>query len=217
MQGCLLCGGYNHWGLENWPVACEGRGKDTATGVLMSETYQRLMAAPGGGDGFDRHLFACIIAKGLSEAPRPLAQAVGLDAVELERLRRTYFPESRWLLELSGGDSGEDALEEPDLRCLLCDNATRPGDPVAHWLAAMVARRSLRPGHLWQDMGLTGRADLSGLLNRHFQPLALRNVRDMKWKKFFYRTLCEDEGILVCKSPVCDTCSDLNLCFGPEE
>ncbi len=198
-------------------MACLARDKDTVTGALMSETYQRLMAMPGGGDGFDRHVFACVLARGLAEAPRPLAHAVGLDAVELERLRRVFFPEARWLIKVSGGDSGEDALEEPDLRCLLRDNATRPGDPVAQWLAAMVARRSLRPGHLWQDMGLSSRTDLSGLLNRHFQPLARRNDRDMKWKKFFYRTLCEDEGVLVCKSPVCDTCSDLDQCFGPEE
>ncbi|MGE5477322.1 MAG: nitrogen fixation protein NifQ [Bacteroidales bacterium] len=183
----------------------------------MSDIYQRLMATAAAEDGFDRHVFACILAKGMGEAPRPLAEAVGLPPGELARLQRRYFPAAGWLADGSAGDLGEDALEEPDLRRLLADNATRPGDEAAVWLAAMVARRSLRPEHLWQDLGLSARSDLNGLLHRHFAPLAARNTRDMKWKKFFYRQMCEDEGVSICKSPVCDTCSDYPLCYGPEE
>lgn len=182
----------------------------------MSETYQRLMAA-GEGDAFDRHVFACILAKGAGEASRPLTQEVGLDGAALGRLLSRFFAAAGWLGAKACGGAGDDALEEGDLRRLLADNATRPNDPAALWLAAMVARRSLEPNHLWQDLGLSGRGDLSRLLHRHFQPLAARNVRDMKWKKFFYRQMCEDEGVLICKSPVCDTCSDFAGCFGPEE
>lgn len=183
----------------------------------MSDIYQRLMATGEQEDGFDRHVFACIIAKGAAETPRPLAEAVGLATEQLRRLQRRYFPGADWLCDGWGDGAGEDALEEPDLRRLLTDNATRPGDEAAGWLAAMVARRSLRPNHLWQDLGLTSRGDLSGLLRRHFGPLAALNVRDMKWKKFFYRQMCEDEGVRICKSPVCDTCSDFTMCYGPEE
>lgn len=183
----------------------------------MSETYHRLMAAAGGGDGFDRHVFACILAKGVAEAPRPLTEAVGLAAADLRRLLADLFPAASALAEGAAGDAGPDAPEEPDLRRLLADNATRPDDPLAGWLAAMVARRSLRPGHLWQDLGLASRADLSGLLHRHFAPLAARNTRAMKWKKFFYRQMCEQEGVNICKSPVCEECCDFPRCFGPEE
>ena len=181
--------------------------------------YDRLMACAGGGDPFDRHVFACILAKGASEAPRSLAQAVGLARPELEQLLASCFPGADWLLPPADGDAGRgaDALEEPDLRALLVSNATRPGAETARWLAAMVARRSLKPDHLWQDLGLSSRLDLSGLLHRHFAPLASRNVRDMKWKKFFYRALCEQEGMTICKSPVCDTCTDFPVCFGPED
>ena len=187
----------------------------------MSEIYQRLMAGGGGADGFDRHVFACILAKGMAEAPRPLTEAVGLAAPDLRRVCEVFFPAALWLVCDSGDDgaeagAGADAVEEADLRRLLADNATRPGDPVALWLAAMVARRSLCSDHLWQDLGLASRSDLSGLLHRHFLPLAARNVRDMKWKKFFYRTMCEDEGIRVCKAPVCDACCDFAQCYGPE-
>jgi nitrogen fixation protein NifQ len=39
----------------------------------------------------------------------------------------------------------------------------------------------------------------------------------MKWKKFFYRQLCERAGVPICKSPHCAECCDRALCFGPEE
>lgn len=39
----------------------------------------------------------------------------------------------------------------------------------------------------------------------------------MKWKTFFYRQMCEDEGVFICVSPVCGTCSDFHICYGPEE
>lgn len=179
--------------------------------------YQRLMAA-GDGDAFDRHVFACILVRGAAEAPTPLTEAIGLDRAEVHRLLDRHFPAASWLAkELpAGATTGEDAIEEPDLRRLLCDNATHPGCDEAGWLAAMVARRSLKPNHLWQDLGLATRADLSGLLNRHFAPLAAKNLRDMKWKKFFYRQMCEAEGMSICKSPVCDICPDFTLCYGPE-
>ncbi|MFO1157199.1 MAG: nitrogen fixation protein NifQ [Rhodospirillales bacterium] len=50
-------------------------------------------------------------------------------------------------------------------------------------------------------MGLLSRSDVSRLLHRPFEPLAQRNNRDMKWKKFFYRELCLRDNILICKAP----------------
>jgi nitrogen fixation protein NifQ len=71
--------------------------------------------------------------------------------------------------------------------------------------------------HLWQDMGLPARAVLNALLAEHFTPLYLKNVGDMKWKKFFYRQLCERAQVPICRSPSCSTCVDFTYCFGPEE
>ncbi|MGZ9034608.1 MAG: nitrogen fixation protein NifQ, partial [Rhodospirillales bacterium] len=107
------------------------------------------------------------------------------------------------------------ALEEPDLRALLLEHRSR-GAVEEAWLAAIVARRSLGANHLWQDLGLFSRDDLSRLLMRHFRPLAVRNSSDMKWKKFFYRALCERDGVVVCKAPNCAICDDVSLCFGGE-
>ncbi|MCX7161517.1 MAG: nitrogen fixation protein NifQ [Rhodocyclales bacterium] len=43
-----------------------------------------------------------------------------------------------------------------------------------------------------------------------------KNSGDMKWKKFFYRQLCEAAGVLICKSPSCANCCDYSHCFGAE-
>ncbi len=55
------------------------------------------------------------------------------------------------------------------------------------------------------------------MLKRHFAPLAERNTRGMRWKRFFYRMLCEDEGFVMCTTPVCTDCSDFDNCFGVED
>ena len=67
-----------------------------------------------------------------------------------------------------------------------------------------------------QDLGLADRTELNTLFQRHFPELVRLNRSNMKWKKFFYRQLCEREGIPVCKAPNCAVCADTALCFGPE-
>jgi nitrogen fixation protein NifQ len=190
------------------------------TAVLDSpiSLYASLVDSPGPGDPFDRHVFACILAAAAGEPERSLSEACGLSSAELNDLFDAYFPLAHNLLSalLPDGETGVDQWEEPDLRRLLVDNGTA-GGREERWLAAMVARRSLLPNHLWEDLGLLSRRDLSGFLHRHFAPLAARNVRDMKWKKFFYKQLCEETGLSLCKSPVCDDCADFAVCFGPED
>lgn len=106
--------------------------------------------------------------------------------------------------------------EFDDLVELLLRNRTVEDEPSA-WLAHAVATASMADNHLWQDMGLPGRTVLSQLLHQYFAPLASRNVNDMKWKKFFYRQLCEQAGLKLCRSPSCGVCHDYVKCFGPEE
>ena len=84
------------------------------------------------------------------------------------------------------------------------------------WLAHAIASASLGENHLWQDLGLPSRAVLSSLMQTHFPSLAAKNVGDMKWKKFFYRQLCQRAGVPICKSPHCADCCDYRICFGPE-
>ena len=84
-------------------------------------------------------------------------------------------------------------------------------------LAAMIARRCKCPHHLWQDLGLRDRGELSRLMKRHFARLAEKNQHDMKWKKFLYRMVCGSEGFTLCTSPVCSECDDFVNCFGAED
>lgn len=83
-------------------------------------------------------------------------------------------------------------------------------------LADILAAACLGGDHLWRDLGLVTRRDLSDLMYINFQSLALANTKDMKWKKFFYKALCDQEGGYVCRSPSCESCSSYDDCFGDE-
>ncbi|MGF1640072.1 MAG: nitrogen fixation protein NifQ [Rhodospirillales bacterium] len=179
----------------------------------MTSLHARLMEC-GRGDPFDRHVFACAIVAGWAET---LTRGLGLAPTAVSDLVDRYFPgaERHLPVDVWGDGAGEDQLEEPDLRRLLLDHRSS-GAREEEWLAAIVARRSLGPNHLWQDLGLFGRDELNRLMDRHFRRLKRLNSGDMKWKKFFYRQLCERDGVAVCRAPTCDACVDIGLCFGPE-
>jgi nitrogen fixation protein NifQ len=81
-------------------------------------------------------------------------------------------------------------------------------------LAAIVAAACMAGDHLWQDLGLWSRRQLSDLMGRSFPSLAAKNVKDMKWKKFLYKQLCAAEGIYLCRAPSCEVCVDYAACFG---
>ena len=164
-------------------------------------------------------MFACVLCVAALDHPAvPLTEGLGLAPATLRALIETYFPSVRPLAEAlaAKASAGADAIEEPDLRQLLLDHRSR-GVIEEEWLAAIVSRRSLGADHLWQDLGLFHRRELSALLNRHFHALAVQNVNDMKWKKFFYRQLCERDGIVICKAPNCAVCTDYSVCFDSEE
>lgn len=188
--------------------------------MLAGELYRLLMAGADGDGDFVRHVLACPLALAHGERGRGLDAALGLSANDVTALLLTFFPHAAAFigdrLTCNGQGDAPASLEEPDLRQMLLDGRGTSG-PEGVWLAHIVARRSLEANHLWQDLGLRGRSDLSRLMRDFFPALALANNRDMKWKKFFYRTLCQNEGVLICKSPVCDSCDDFAKCFGAED
>ncbi|WPP47591.1 nitrogen fixation protein NifQ [Pseudomonas sp. AN-1] len=96
---------------------------------------------------------------------------------------------------------------------LLAGRAGRAGEAV---VAAVVAAACLGGDHLWRDLGLASRDELRALLEYNFPRLAARNVQNMRWKKFFYRQLCEQDGAYVCRSPSCQACPTYHDCFGEE-
>lgn len=96
---------------------------------------------------------------------------------------------------------------------LLAGRAGRGGEAT---MAAIVAAACLGGDHLWRDLGLASREQLRTLLEYNFPRLAARNVNNMRWKKFFYRQLCEQDGAYLCRSPSCQACPTYHDCFGEE-
>lgn len=103
-----------------------------------------------------------------------------------------------------------------DLRELLVKNRSHKA-ATEMWMAEIVAAACLGGDHLWRDLGLPNRQALSVLLDNNFHPLAKDNTKDMKWKKFFYKKLCEQDGGYVCRAPSCEQCKAYDDCFGLED
>ncbi len=169
-------------------------------------------------DAFDAHVAASILAISSAElGPQGLPEtaAAGLSAAQFGALIAEFFPKAAaWrLFALS-----ETVARAEDEACLLdlLERCTTAREPFQALLAAMIARRAQWPNHLWQDLGLNNRAELSRLMTRHFKPLAARNTGDMKWKKFFYRLICADAAYTLCTAPSCAECDDFSSCFGEE-
>jgi len=143
---------------------------------------------------------------------------LGLSAGEYARLKRHHFPGVRLPSGVRSGLKRPSArsLEWDELRHLL--RSHRAGRDVSElFIADIVCSACLGSDHLWQDLGLFNRAELSALMTHNFPTLAARNDRDMKWKKFLYKQLCIAEGIYVCRAPSCEECTDYDVCFGTED
>ncbi len=108
-------------------------------------------------------------------------------------------------------------LPELDDLQILLQQHQNPDDCSSAWLQTIVCAACMGSNHLWQDLGLWSRQGLSQLMTHNFPTLAAKNHKDMKWKKFLYKQLCEAEGIYVCRSPSCEVCADYSVCFGPED
>jgi nitrogen fixation protein NifQ len=197
------------------------QGKDTAAAGLGIATY-RMLTRHDPSDlwtvddhCFDAHVFASILAVAATEGGRVASQA-GLTASDLNLLLLRRFPQAAALAPAWYPISApEDADEIALVRDLLLRHRSTEGED-GRLLAAMVARRGMEPSHLWEDLGLRDRTELTRLLERHFAPLAADNTRNMRWKRYFYRMLCEAEGFTLCSTPVCSDCTDFDMCFGEE-
>nr|WP_209979337.1 nitrogen fixation protein NifQ [Azospirillum picis] len=165
-------------------------------------------------------IFARILQIASTDPDRSLPKALALPKADLAELAARHVPQLVAAVAAlpdcaDDGEPDDEAIEEADLRDLLVEHGAR-GAAEERWLAAILARRSLEPNHLWQDMGFHHRGELNAMFRRHFPALVALNAGDMKWKKFFYRQLCEREGLMLCKSPNCEVCDDVGVCFGEE-
>ncbi|MCB1773234.1 MAG: nitrogen fixation protein NifQ [Gammaproteobacteria bacterium] len=186
-----------------------------ATAVATLTVYETLMAARKG-DPVEETLAR--ILSSWSQGEGALPHWLGLGEPRFRTMVQRHFPrlaDKTFQVNRQAADPGR-FDEMDDLRLLLLRNRTHGNDTEA-MLADIVVAGSMGADHLWQDLGLWERADLSRLMTDNFFPLAQKNDRDMKWKKFLYKQLCETEGIYTCRSPSCEVCTDYANCFGPED
>jgi len=176
--------------------------------------HAHLMAGAIGSD--NDHVLACIYACWLTGGGA-LPDWLGLAPPSFRRLLAFHFP------AVDTATDGRIGRPLPAARCDEIDDLValmwqhRADEaPTRRWMAELVAAACLGNDHLWQDLGLWHRGDLTALMQRNFPSLAALNTKDMKWKRFLYRQLCEREGIRICRSPSCEACDDFHACFGPE-
>jgi len=159
----------------------------------------------------NRSLLASIVAGQIADTGC-LPADLGLGKAVHVALISEYFPG----LDTHGPQRTVEAIPEwSDLQKLLLDHRAceYPSELlIANILATACAGRD----HLWQDLGLANREELSKLMRVNFPALACANTGDMKWKKFLYRQFCASEGIYICPAPSCGVCKDYAKCFGPE-
>jgi nitrogen fixation protein NifQ len=175
--------------------------------------YRALMSKAAG-DSND-HVFACMIAS-WQAGEGAMPDWLGLSPAAFRGLMEHHFEAAGTATIVPlGREIPEGRLDEVDelVRLMLIDKAGQ--SPSEVWMAHVVAAGCMAADHLWQDLGLWSRKDLTALLRRNFPALAALNVKGMKWKRFLYKQLCEAEGIYTCRAPSCEICTDYHACFGP--
>lgn len=178
--------------------------------LLLAELLGRPACARAAADPLRPLLASLLAGRSLNQGVLPAT--LGLTQAAFQALSNGYFPGAHLKLQEA---PGQDIAELEDLRHLLLDYRAGVYESEV-WLAHSVAYGCCGRTHLWQDLGLANRGELSTLMNLAFPALAALNAGDMKWKKFIYRHYCSREGIYVCPAPSCGECEDHAKCFAPE-
>jgi nitrogen fixation protein NifQ len=181
--------------------------------AAVADNYARLLAAARDPEDIATIAFTGVLAR---------FRIQGLDASALSRLLRHYFPGTTQsgspVDELAPQDAVCTALstgEFDELLALLREHR-RDDSEETEWVSRALVSACAGADHLWQDMGLPDRDALSRLIRHYFPILYYKNSGNVKWKKFFYRQLCDRAEIALCKAPSCGVCSDYAQCFGRE-
>lgn len=176
--------------------------------------YAYLMACADGLRNAD--VFACMLAS-VSVGQGAMPPRLGLSEAQFRRMMDVYFSSAGdYVLAADTAATDMTRCEEQDeLYTLLMAN--KADDKVdVEWMAHIIIAGCMGADHLWQDLGLWSRQDLTNLMQVTFPSLAQRNDKNMKWKKFLYKQLCIQEGVYTCRAPSCEVCADYRECFADE-
>jgi nitrogen fixation protein NifQ len=199
---------------------------------LDAQSIHGWLSVQSAGDVEDSHFFASVIAARYREQPEGLPLTLGMSGIAFLSLLNHCFP-STLKRPLKSSDfyikpatplvesmsSRDEVIKEEikDIHDLLISHRAT-GRQQEEWIATILAATALRSNHLWEDLGLRNRGEVSRLIHRNFPRLAKENdANQMRWKKFFYRKLCESNGMKVCRSPNCQTCDEYHSCFSSEQ
>lgn len=192
---------------------------------LRFELWRQLMACATDADAPEVQALAGVLATAFATFGTEALPLAGLDSAATRHLLARWFPGAEQALALDWHVLAHGARIEPrfdeieDLLALLTESADPRAGTRAEilWVAHALSQATLGDNHLWQDLHLPSRRELTALMSRWFPLLAARNDRDMKWKKFLYKQLCDKAEISICRAPSCSVCTDYAVCFGPED
>ncbi|NML32793.1 nitrogen fixation protein NifQ [Paraburkholderia antibiotica] len=162
-------------------------------------------------DSADTRLFAKLIAARDARAELAL---LGLHVNEWHALRARHFDRAPLAALPLPVMPGEHVGFVDALRALLManvDGAVHIDD--ARCLATIIAHACLRPDHLWRDLGLAGRDEVTWMLTRYFPALVALNVDNLRWKKFLAAQTAFSLGLPPGPAPGCPGCEDYGYCF----
>jgi nitrogen fixation protein NifQ len=176
----------------------------------MHRTRADLIAASANPHSSDTVLFATLLCA--HDEPHLL----GLSREQTAWLYTRHFGGLAALIAKVGIQSEENAAFVETLsRFLLSHSADSADTTNAQCVATIIAHACLRPDHLWRDLGLGGRDEVTAMLGRYFPALAMRNTDGTRWKKFLARELALSMGMAPQPAPGCPGCEDFGFCFGP--
>lgn len=179
--------------------------------IQPSATLGSLLAGARDAHAPDTRLFARLIAARM-DAGDPAA--LGLAREDVAALMARHFPDAAIDVTVSGQPLAGAPPFVAELMALLLQFETGTADAAdARCLATILAAACLRPDHLWRDLGLCGRDDVTDLLTRHYPALVARNTANLRWKAFLAQEVALAHGRMPGPAPGCPSCEDFGHCF----
>ncbi|QGZ63802.1 nitrogen fixation protein NifQ [Paraburkholderia acidisoli] len=180
---------------------------------------EALSGAPSQPRSEDAWLFARLVA---AREVRGELALLGLTQAELEALAARHFAgaipamgvEVPQAMVLADTPHAHFAAAMRDFLLGFAAPPVDPGD--ARCLASIIANACLRPDHLWRDLGLRGRDDVTRMLTRFFPEIVTRNAEGLRWKKLLAREFALARGETPGPAPGCPGCEDFGFCFPHE-
>jgi nitrogen fixation protein NifQ len=171
---------------------------------------------PGAEPDLPANTIVGVVKNALAGELPPFARTLGLPQGAWRDVLEYCFPESaawEWIAE----DERNIPRSFGKLVELMVAHRSAEADPCRTlWLAHAIAAACHGERHLWQDLGLAGREEVTGLMDTYFGPLAARNTLDLKWKRFLFAELGTTLGKPGLRPPGCGKCDHLPICFPPE-